>query len=153
MTDLFNYSRQKESEYNLRRTGFYDEVKIEVAHGSAPNMAKIIVTVKERKSGTFNVGAGFSSIESFLLNAKVEQNNFLGYGQSLSLAGQISKMRREVSISFYEPWFFDYDVSFNVSFYYRYLNYDSDMYEYYADYSQSVTGLKRSILTVPRNIR
>ena len=138
--DLFNYSRQKESEYNLRRTGFYDEVKIDVTHGSSPNMAKITVTVKERKSGTFNVGAGFSSFESFLLNAKVEQNNFLGYGQSLSLAGQISKMRREVSISFYEPWFFDYDVSFNISFYYRYLNYDSDLYEYYADYSQNSYG-------------
>ena len=139
--DLFNYSRQKESEYNLKRTGFYDEVKIEVVKGSSPNMAKMVVTVKERKSGTFNVGAGFSSFESFLLNAKVEQNNFLGYGQSLSLAGQLSRLRREVSLSFYEPWFFDYDVSFNISFYYRYLNYDSDIYEYYADYSQNSYGL------------
>ena len=97
--DLYNYSDQKESEYNLKRTGFYDEVKIEVVRGSSPNMAKMVVTVKERKSGTFNVGAGFSSFESFLLNAKVEQNNFLGYGQSLSLAGQLSKMRREISLS------------------------------------------------------
>ena len=138
--DLFNYSRQKESEYNLKRTGFYDEVKIEVVKGSSPNMAKMVVTVKERKSGTFNVGAGFSSFESFLFNAKVEQNNFLGYGQSLSLAGQLSRMRREVSLSFYEPWFVDSNVSFNVSFYYRYLNYDSDIYEYYADYSQNSFG-------------
>ncbi len=73
--DLFNYSQQKESEYNLKRTGFYDEVKIEVVKGSSPNMAKMIVTVKERKSGTFNVGAGFSSFESFLFNAKVEQSS------------------------------------------------------------------------------
>ena len=138
--DLYNYSQQKESEYNLKRTGFYDEVKIEVVKGSSPNMAKMVVTVKERKSGTFNVGAGFSSFESFLFNAKVEQNNFLGYGQSLSLAGQLSKMRREVSLSFYEPWFVDSNVSFNVSFYYRYLNYDSDIYEYYADYSQNSFG-------------
>ena len=139
--DLFNYTNQKESEYNLKRTGFYDDVKIEVSHGSAPNMAKVLVTVTERKSGTFNVGAGFSSFESFLLNAKVEQNNFLGYGQSLSLAGQLSKMRREISLSFYEPWFVDSNVSFNISFYYRYLNYDSDIYEYYADYSQNSFGL------------
>lgn len=138
--DLFSYTSQKISEAELRRTGFFDDVKIEISQGSADNMAKVLVTVTERKSGTFNIGAGFSSFESFLFNAKVDQNNFLGYGQSLSLAGQISKMRREVSLSFYEPWFVDSNVSFNASFYYRYLNYDSDIYEYYADYSQNSFG-------------
>lgn len=138
--ELYNYTRQKRSEERIKRTGFYDEVKIEIKEGSAPDLVKLLVTVKERKSGTFNVGAGFSTFESFVFNAKIDQNNFLGYGQNLSLSGQASKIKREISLSFYEPYFFDYDLSFSASFYYRYLNYDSSLYEYYADYSQNSYG-------------
>ncbi len=138
--ELYNYTNQKRSEERIKRTGFYDEVKIEIKEGSAPDLVKILVTVKERKSGTFNVGAGFSTFESFVFNAKIDQNNFLGYGQNLSLSGQASKIKREISLSFYEPYFFDYDLSFSASFYYRYLNYDSSIYEYYADYSQNSYG-------------
>lgn len=138
--ELYNYTNQKRSEERIKRTGFYDEVKIEIKEGSSPDLVKLLVTVKERKSGTFNVGAGFSTFESFVFNARVDQNNFLGYGQNLSLSGQASKIKREISLSFYEPYFFDYDLSFSASFYYRYLNYDSEMFEYYADYSQNSYG-------------
>lgn len=138
--ELYSYTGQKRSEERIKRTGFYDEVKIEIKEGSAPDKVKLLVTVKERKSGTFNVGAGFSTFESFVFNAKIDQNNFLGYGQNMSLSGQISKIKRELSLSFYEPYFFDYDLSFSATFFYRYLNYDSDMYEYYADYSQNSYG-------------
>ena len=138
--ELYNYTALKRSEERIRRTGFYDEVKLDVVHGSNDHLARVNVTVVERKSGTFNVGAGFSSFESFVFNAKVDQNNFLGYGQNISLAGQISKIKREISLSFYEPYFVDSDVSFNISFFYRYLNYDHDYYEYYADYSQNSFG-------------
>lgn len=138
--ELYNYTNEKRSVERIKRTGFYDDVKIEIKEGSAPDLVKLLVTVKERKSGTFNVGAGFSTFESFVFNAKVDQNNFLGYGQNMSLSGQISKIKRELSLSFYEPYFFDYDLSFSATFFYRYLNYDSSMYEYYADYSQNSYG-------------
>jgi len=138
--ELYSYTGEKRSVERLKRTGFYDDVQIEIKEGSQPDLVRILVTLTERKSGTFNVGAGFSTFESFVFNARVDQNNFLGYGQNMSLSGQISKIKRELSLSFYEPYFFDYNVSLNTSFFYRYLNYDSDMYEYYADYNQNSYG-------------
>ena len=42
---------------------------------------------RERPTGTFQVGAGFSSIENFIATAQIQQANLFGNGQSLALAG------------------------------------------------------------------
>ncbi len=138
--DLYSYTGQRRSEARVRRTGFYEEVTIEIKEGSEPDLVRLLVTVEERRSGTFNVGAGFSTFESFVFNARVDQNNFLGYGQNISVMGQVSKLKREISLSFFEPYFLDYNLSFNASFFYRYLNYDSSIWQYYADYKQNSYG-------------
>jgi outer membrane protein insertion porin family len=138
--DLYSYTGQKRSEARVRRTGFYENVNIEIEKGSRPDLVKLVVKVEERRSGTFNVGAGFSTFESFVFNARVDQNNFLGYGQNISLMGQASKLKREINLSFFEPYFFDHNLSFSASFFYRYLNYDSSVWEYYADYKQNSYG-------------
>ncbi len=138
--ELYSYTGQRRSEARIRRTGFYENVVIDIQKGSRDDLVRLVVNVEERRSGTFNVGAGFSTFESFVFNARVDQNNFLGYGQNISLMGQASRLKREVSLSFYEPYFFDHNLSFSASFFYRYLNYDSSIWEYYADYKQNSYG-------------
>lgn len=138
--ELYTYTGQKRSEMLIKRTGFYDEVTITLKEGSQPDLVRVIVKVKERKSGTFNVGAGFSSFESFVFNARIDQNNFLGYGQTLSLVSQFSAMRQEVNLSLFEPYFFDYDVFLNTSFYFVKFDYSSLNSAYYADYEDNRLG-------------
>ncbi len=138
--ELYTYSGQKHSENLIRRTGFYDEVTITLKEGSDPELVKVIVKVKERKSGTFNVGAGFSSFESFVFNARVDQNNFLGFGQTISLVSQFSAMRQEVNLSLFEPYFFDYNVFMSTSFYFVKFDYSSLDSSYYADYEDNRLG-------------
>jgi outer membrane protein insertion porin family len=138
--ELYTYSGQKISEIRLKRTGFYDEVKITLKQGKNKKLVNVLVTVKERKSGTFNVGAGYSSFDGIQFNAKIQQSNFLGYGQTISFQGQASKIRKELSFSIYEPYFMDYNISLNTSAYFRHYAYDSSYYGYYADYSQDSYG-------------
>lgn len=138
--ELYTYSGQRNSESLIKRTGFYDEVTITLKEGSQPDLVKVIVKVKERKSGTFNVGAGFSSFESFVFNARIDQNNFLGYGQTISLVSQFSAMRQEVNLSLFEPYFFDYNVFMNTSFYFVKFDYSSLDSSYYADYEDNRLG-------------
>ena len=38
--------------------------------------------MKEKATGTFQVGLGFSNVENFIFTAQVSQNNFLGWGQT-----------------------------------------------------------------------
>lgn len=138
--ELYTYTGQKRSEHLVKRTGFYEEVTITLKEGSRADLVRVIVKVKERKSGTFNVGAGFSSFESFVFNARVDQNNFLGYGQNISLISQFSAMRQEVNISLFEPYFFDYDVFMNTGFYFVKFDYSSLSSAYYADYEDNRLG-------------
>ena len=65
----------------------------------------INVEVQERATGTFQVGAGFSSIEQFILTAQIQQQNLFGNGQSPSLQLQLSGIRQLVQLRFFEPWF------------------------------------------------
>ncbi len=61
----------------------------------------------EKPTGTFQVGAGFSSIENFIATAQVQQANLFGNGQSLALQAQVSGLRQLVSLRFFEPYFLD----------------------------------------------
>ena len=63
--------------------------------------------MKERATGTFQIGAGFSSYENFILTGQISQNNFFGWGQTLSLQVQWSSIRQLGQIQFVEPYFLD----------------------------------------------
>jgi outer membrane protein assembly factor BamA len=58
------------------------------------------------------VGAGFSSIESFILTAQIQQQNLFGNGQSLSLQLQLSGLRQLIQLQLIEPYFFGSDWTF-----------------------------------------
>jgi outer membrane protein insertion porin family len=71
----------------------------------------------ERGTGTFQVGAGFSSIESFIAAAQIQQANVFGNGQALALQAQVSALRQLVTLRFFEPYFLDSDWNANVELY------------------------------------
>lgn len=49
-------------------------------------------------TGTFTVGAGFSSDESFIAAAEIAQSDLFGTGQALALSARISKLRMEAGL-------------------------------------------------------
>ncbi|HEX5035407.1 MAG TPA: BamA/TamA family outer membrane protein, partial [bacterium] len=65
------------------------------------------INVKEKPTGTFSVGAGFSSAESFLLTASVSKNNFMGLGINGSINGELSGKRQQFSVMYTDPYFLD----------------------------------------------
>src|SRR5690606_11458552 len=95
--------------------GFFERVDLSTEQGSTPDRLVIYVDVTEKPTGTFQVGAGFSSIESFLASAQVQQANLFGNGQNLALMAQISGIRRQVSLRLIEPYFLDSKFSLSAS--------------------------------------
>ena len=65
------------------------------------------VTVKEKLTGTFQVGFGFTGGESFFGQAQLSQNNLFGYGHTASLSLQISSVRQLFQLSYLDPYFLD----------------------------------------------
>lgn len=105
--------RSKERLYNL---GYYEEVTLEtVPSEGEPDKRDLVVSVKESKTGEFSFGGGFSSVDSFIGFAEITQRNFdlfnwpsfVGGGQTLKLQLMAGTRRRNLLLSFTEPWIFN----------------------------------------------
>ncbi|HUT99853.1 MAG TPA: outer membrane protein assembly factor BamA [Myxococcota bacterium] len=95
------------SHRRVNSMGFFEKVEISESKGSRPDRIVIKVKVKERPTGTFQIGAGFSSVENFIATAQISQQNLFGRGQTLALMAQLSSLRQLFSLSFIEPYFLD----------------------------------------------
>lgn len=99
---LINASKQR-----LLRLGFFEEVTVSTPRGDGPDVLDMNVQVSERPTGSFSLGMGYSNLESFVLTFNVQKNNFLGLGYLMSAAVNWSKLRRQGSLSFFDPYFLD----------------------------------------------
>jgi outer membrane protein insertion porin family len=104
---LYSGTGLKKSKERVNALGYFETVEITTRRGSAEDLVVATVEVKERATGTFQIGAGFSSYENFILTGQISQNNFFGWGQTLSLQVQWSSVRQLGQIQFLEPYFLD----------------------------------------------
>ncbi len=114
--ELFSGTGFKASRDRVMALGFFETVDIAQTRRS-PDTMDLIVTVKERPTGSFQVGAGYSSSENFVLTGQIAQQNFFGWGNSLSLQIQYSSVRQLGQISFQEPYFLDTRWAFSFDLY------------------------------------
>lgn len=108
---LFSETKLEDSKRRITALGYFERVDMSTEQGSAPDKLNINFEVAERPTGTFQVGAGFSSVENFIATAQVQQANLFGNGQSLAFQLQASSLRQLISIRFFEPYFLDSDWS------------------------------------------
>ena len=104
--ELYSQTRAEVSRARITALGYFERVEMSEEEGSAPDRIVINIEIAEKATGTFQIGAGFSSIESFILTGQVQQQNLFGNGQSLSLQLQLSGIRQLVQLQFIEPYFF-----------------------------------------------
>lgn len=103
----FNSKALRQSHQRLQRLDFFEEVAITPEATADRNMMDLVVEVKEKPTGAFSVGAGYSSVDNLLFTAEISQNNFLGRGQRLALQGNISGTSARYNLGFTEPRFYD----------------------------------------------
>ncbi len=121
--ELYNIDRIKFSRERIYALGFFEEVSFSMKPHEDSTLTDLYVNVKEGHTGTFTLGAGFSSIDKFILTTQVSFGNFLGYGQRVSLRAELSSRRQMADLSFYEPYFLDTDWSFGLRLYSTELSY------------------------------
>jgi len=109
--DLFSATNLKESIKNLRRLEYFEDVNFATTPGSAPDRMNLKITVKERPTGTFGVGAGYSTADRLVGMVEVSQNNLFGRGQQLKVQGIIGSISHRIRASFLEPYLFDRPLS------------------------------------------
>jgi len=122
--DYFSAKNLRRSTGNVQRLGFFEDIQIQTKKGSAEDLMVLDVNVKERSTGQFSFGAGYSSEDSVFGIFQISQNNLFGRGQRLQASAKIGGISRLFDTSFVEPWLFDKPVSGGIDVYNREHEYD-----------------------------
>jgi outer membrane protein insertion porin family len=124
--ELYNQTRLDRSKHLVQALGFFEKVELSTkADANDPNKLDVNIEVTERATGTFQIGAGFSSYENFIGQAQVSQNNLFGRGTTLQLQAQISSLRQLFTLRYLDPYFLDTRLTFAFSLYNSLLFYPS----------------------------
>jgi outer membrane protein insertion porin family len=130
--EAFHETNLERSRRRITALGYFERVDISTEQGSAPDKMNVYIEVTEKPTGTFQVGAGFSSLENFIATAQIQQANWFGNGQSLAVQAQISGIRQLINVRFYEPYFLDSKFSASIDLY--------TQLRVYTDFSQTSNG-------------
>jgi outer membrane protein insertion porin family len=124
------------SKTRLMNLNYFSKVDMAPQDTLVPGRKDLDVIVEEKKTGSFNFGAGFSSIDSLVGFAELQQSNFdlfnwpnmTGAGQRFRIRGQYGLQRQDFTMSLTEPWFLGYKVSVGGEFYYHGASFLSPVY-------------------------
>ncbi len=135
----FNLVNMKVSEARLRNTRFFEEVRLTPEATNIPGRRNLKVLVREGRTGNFQFGAGFSSLERAVFFFEISQSNFdlfkwrspylQGDGQKFRFRGSYGSRSNELVISFEEPWLFEERLALGVELFRRETDYNSTSYD------------------------
>ena len=102
---------------NLKRLGFFEDVEMVTKKGSRDDLMVLDVKVKDQSTGSFSVGAGYSSENALFATFQIAQKNFLGRGQRLEASATLGGTSTQFNVTFTEPWLFDTRLSGTINLY------------------------------------
>ncbi|HOW53846.1 MAG TPA: outer membrane protein assembly factor BamA [Syntrophorhabdaceae bacterium] len=109
--DRFSITNIKDSKKKLKNTTFFKDTDFKVVKTDDPKKVNVDLTIEEKPTGTFTVGAGYSTSEKVIASGSISEENFLGTGRRLSLEAALSSYTTEFRFSYLEPYIFDKNIS------------------------------------------
>lgn len=116
--DPFSLQTIETGRQNLMRTRYFKDVQMIPTRLQDANMMNLDVKVEEQPTGELSGGLGWSTINGFMVDAGITENNFMGRGQIVQIKGSIAQYQRQALFSFTEPFLFNRELSggFDVSY-------------------------------------
>lgn len=130
--ELYSGTGLKKSKQNLMNLGFFEEATIATSKGKSDNKLNVDVNVKEKPTGTFSIGGGYSSLDGFVAQGSVQQSNLFGYGLKANVSASLGGKSSSYNLGLVDPHFLDTNWSIG-----------ADVYRterQYVDYTKRATG-------------
>jgi len=124
--EWYSLKKVNRSKQRLDLTGFFSSVTVKsVPVVSLPDTVDLDVEVVERKTGSFQVGVGYSSEDRVLMTFNLSNDNIFGTGNSLGVDISSGSVNETYSLSYRNPHVNDYGVSRTLNFTSRTSDYSS----------------------------
>ena len=117
--ELYSGSKLRRSRQRLNNLQYFEEVNIDTRPRAEDDLLDLEVQLRERSTGQFSAGLGFSSVEDVIFTASVVQNNLFGRGQSVSVNAYLGGISQDFSLSFREPWLYGRPIGLGASVFNR----------------------------------
>ncbi len=119
----FSQAAVDRSRVRLQRLGYFEDITIETpAVAGSSDQVDVVVNVKERTSGQFTFGLGYSQISGLITTIELNENNFLGTGNHFSVAVSNSTFQKRLNFSYLDPYFTSHGVSVGYGLFYSQFN-------------------------------
>jgi outer membrane protein insertion porin family len=139
---VFNTEGLKASIKRLNQLGYFksleggeaiDVQKTPGTQGTETSEVDVTLKLEEQNRNQLTFGAGVSQFEGFFGQLSFQTSNFLGRGETLTVAAQAGSRARNYQLAFTEPFLFDRPITLGFDIYTREVRYISQ-------FTQASTG-------------
>jgi outer membrane protein insertion porin family len=121
--DLFSQRLWDASILRLNQLGYFEVLKENESYtlnrNPQSNTVDVTLKVKEKGKNSIGLNGGVSGIAGSFLGFNYSTNNFMGLGETLSLAAQLGTRMRDVTLGFTEPYVLDRPMQLGFTVYIR----------------------------------
>ncbi len=128
----FNAKLARRSMQRVYNLGFFEDVNLKTNPGVEPNAVIVEVNVKEKRTGTLGLGAGYSTSDGIIGMISLSDSNFRGRGDLISIMYERSGDENDAHgyvFTYRHPWLDSHETAFRLQLYnrtYAYNDYDTN---------------------------
>ena len=134
--DILNSVRVETTKKRLDNLGYFEKVETFPEETGVAGRKDLTIQVQEKRTGSLNFGAGFSTVDQLVGFVEMTQGNFdlfnwptfTGAGQKFRFRIQYGNERKDITLGLTEPYFLDRRLSLGGELYYRESDYYSNLY-------------------------
>ena len=124
----FNAKDARRSMQRVYNLGYFEDVNVKLNPGKEPNSVEVEISVVEMNTGTFGIGAGYSSADGFVGMISIGDKNFRGIGDTINIRWEFGgEDNKNYDFSYTRPWLDDKETRATINLY--------DITNEYADYN------------------
>jgi outer membrane protein insertion porin family len=132
--DMFSGGKLKRSQERLNKLDYFSKVDIDPVPTNNPQEVDLKVSVKDKNTGSFNIGGGYSTSDAVFAGGSVEERNLFGKGYTASISGLIGGKSSRYVLRLANPRLYDTEWFGMIEGYNTYQRYDN--------FNKSTTGSK-----------
>lgn len=132
----FNAKDARRSMQRIYNLGYFEDVNVKLNPGREPNSVEVEISVVEMNTGTFGIGAGYSSADGFVGMISLGDKNFRGTGDKINITWEFGgEDNKNYDFTYTRPWLDSKETAATLNLY--------DITNEYADYNIDAEEIAR----------